>query len=68
MAAAGGMLSVNGFPDEPVAMWGRQMDNIGGFYAAICALSGLVRARATGRGMHFDLSHQQASRRAASTS
>ena len=59
MAAAGGILSVNGFPDEPVAMWGRQMDNIGGFHAAICALAGLVRARATGRGMHFDLSHQQ---------
>ena len=42
MAAAGGILSVNGFPDEPVAMWGRQMDNIGGFHAAICALAGLV--------------------------
>ena len=60
MAAAGGILSVNGYPDEPVSMWGRQMDNIGGFYAAICALAGLVGARSTGRGTHFDLSHQQA--------
>ena len=59
MAAAGGLLSVNGFPDEPVTMWGRQMDNIGGFHAAVCALAGLVRARATGHGMHVDLSHQQ---------
>ncbi len=60
MAAAGGILSVNGYPDEPVTMWGRQMDNIGGFYAATCALAGLVGARSTGRGTHFDLSHQQA--------
>lgn len=60
MAAAGGILSVNGVPDEPVAVWGRQMDNLGGAYATICALSGLRRARTTGRGMHFDLSHQQA--------
>ncbi len=59
MAAAGGILSVNGLADEPVAVWGRQMDNIGGLYAAICALAGLRRARATGRGTHFDLSHQQ---------
>ncbi|MEO5899260.1 MAG: CoA transferase, partial [Ilumatobacteraceae bacterium] len=60
MAAAGGILSVNGVPDEPVTMWGRQMDNVGGAYATICALAGLHRARTTGRGMHFDLSHQQA--------
>lgn len=60
MSAASGFLSVNGCPEEPVAMWGRQMDNIGGFYAAICALTGLFRARATGRGTHFDLSQQQA--------
>ena len=60
MSAASGLLSVNGDPDEPVSIWGRQMDNIGGFYAAICALTGLFRARATGRGTHFDLSQQQA--------
>ena len=60
MAAAGGILSVNGYPDEPVSMWGRRMDTIGGFYAAICALAGLVGARSTSRGTHFDLSHQQA--------
>ena len=60
ISAACGLLSVNGVPDEPVAIWGRQMDNIGGFYAAICALTGLFRARATGRGTYFDLSQQQA--------
>ena len=60
IAAAGGILSVNGLPDEPITIWGRQMDNIGGMYAAICALAGSLRARATGRGMHVDLSHQQA--------
>jgi crotonobetainyl-CoA:carnitine CoA-transferase CaiB-like acyl-CoA transferase len=60
IAAAGGILSVNGVPEEPVSMWGRQMDNLGGMYAAICALAGLFRARATGRGLHADLSQQQA--------
>ena len=60
MSAASGLLSVNGTPGEPVPIWGRQMDNIGGLYAAICALSGLFRARSTGRGAHFDLSQQQA--------
>ena len=60
MTAAGGVLSVNGFPDEPVGIWGRQMDNTAGFYAAICGLAGLIRARRTGRGCSFDLSQQQA--------
>lgn len=60
VGAASGLLSVNGYPDEPVTIWGRQMDNIGGFYAAISALTGLFRARTTGRGTHFDLSQQQA--------
>ncbi len=59
-AASGGILSVTGYPDEPVNLWGRQMANAGGFYAAITALAGLVRVRATGRGSHADLSLQQA--------
>ncbi|MFT3855077.1 MAG: CoA transferase [Ilumatobacteraceae bacterium] len=58
MTAAGGILSVTGTPDEPVTIWGRQMDNIGGLYAAICALTGLFRARTTGHGTTFDVSHQ----------
>lgn len=58
MMAAGGVLSVNGIPDEPVTMWGRQMENVAGCYSAICALTGLFRARATGHGTTFDLSHQ----------
>ena len=59
IAAAGGILSVNGVPDEPVTMWGRQMDNLGGMYAAICAVAGVLRARSTGHGLLVDLSHQQ---------
>ena len=59
-AAAGMILSVNGEADEPVAIWGRQMHNIAGFYAAISALAGVARRRATGRGMHVDLSQQHA--------
>ena len=60
MSALSGVLSVNGFRDEPVTMWGRQLDNASGFYAVICALSGLFRARATGIGLKADLSQQQA--------
>ncbi len=60
MSAASGLLSVNGCPDEPVSIWGRQMDNVSGLYATICALTGLYAARSTGRGTHFDLSQQQA--------
>ena len=59
-SASGGILSVTGFPDDPVNSWGRQMVNVGGFYAAIIALAGLARVRATGRGLHADLSLQQA--------
>lgn len=60
LSAASGLLSVNGYPDDPVLIWGRQMDNISGLYAAICALTGLFAARQTGQGTHFDLSQQQA--------
>ena len=42
MAAAGGILSVTGTPEEPVTIWGRQMDNLAGAYAAICALDRAV--------------------------
>ena len=58
MAAAGGILSVTGTPEEPVTIWGRQMDNLAGAYAAISALTGLYRARSTGHGTTFDLAHQ----------
>lgn len=59
-AAAGGILSVTGLPDEPVTIWGRQMDNITGFYAAAVALAGLARVRAGGDGIYADLSQQHA--------
>jgi crotonobetainyl-CoA:carnitine CoA-transferase CaiB-like acyl-CoA transferase len=59
-AAAGGILSVTGLPDEPITIWGRQMDNITGFYAAAVALAGLARVRAGGDGVYADLSQQHA--------
>ena len=59
-AAAGGILSVTGLPDEPVTIWGRQMDNLTGFYAAAVALAGLARVRAGGTGCYADLSQQHA--------
>ncbi len=59
-AAAGGMLSVCGLPDEPTTIWGRQMDNLAGFYAATVALAGLHRVRNGGPGLFADLSQQQA--------
>ena len=58
-SALGGMLSVNGTPDAPLNTWGRQSFNIGGFYAALCALAGVYAARQTGQGQHIDLSMHQ---------
>jgi crotonobetainyl-CoA:carnitine CoA-transferase CaiB-like acyl-CoA transferase len=59
-SALGGWLSVTGWPDRPVPMWGRQSATVGGAYAAFSALAGLRQARDTGRGCHVDLSLQQA--------
>ena len=55
-AALGGPLSVCGLPDEPIAVWGRQAFNFGGFHAVICGLAGVRAARVTGAGQHVDLS------------
>jgi crotonobetainyl-CoA:carnitine CoA-transferase CaiB-like acyl-CoA transferase len=59
-SALGGWLSVTGWPDRPVPMWGRQSALVGGSYAALSALAGLREARETGRGCHVDLSLHQA--------
>jgi crotonobetainyl-CoA:carnitine CoA-transferase CaiB-like acyl-CoA transferase len=58
-SALGGPLSISGTPDEPLNGYGRQSFNIGGFFAAICALAGVHAARETGQGRHFDLSLHQ---------
>ncbi|MEZ5266138.1 MAG: CoA transferase [Acidimicrobiales bacterium] len=59
-AALGGVLSVNGLPDEPLPIWGRQTETVGGLYAASAALAGLCSVRAGGGGLSIDLSLQQA--------
>ena len=58
-AALGGVLSITGTPDAPLNSWGRQCFNTAGLFAAICGLTGVYAARATGRGQHVDLSLQQ---------
>jgi crotonobetainyl-CoA:carnitine CoA-transferase CaiB-like acyl-CoA transferase len=59
-AALGGVLAVSGTAEAPLAAWGRQCCNVGGFYAALAGLAGLRQAQLTGRGAHFDLSLVQA--------
>jgi len=59
ISALGGVLAVTGTPDQPLNGYGRQSFNVGGFYAAICALAGVYAARESGSGEHFDLSLQQ---------
>ena len=58
-AALGGVLSITGTPDAPLNGWGRQCFNTAGLFAAICGLTGVYAARATGQGQHVDLSLQQ---------
>jgi len=58
-AALGGVLSFTGTPEAPLNGWGRQCFNTAGLFAAICGLTGVYAARATGRGQHVDLSLQQ---------
>ncbi|HSD11571.1 MAG TPA: CoA transferase, partial [Candidatus Binatia bacterium] len=55
-SALGGVLSVTGTPDAPLAGWGRQAFNTAGFFAAISGLAALYVAQRTGRGQHVDLS------------
>ncbi len=59
-AALGGVLSVNGEPDRPLNGWGRQAFSVGGLYAAIAGLAGVVAARVSGRGQLIDLSLHEA--------
>ena len=55
--ARGGIMSVTGEPDDPPMPAGvPQADQVGGMHACIAAISGVLGARTTGRGMRLDTS------------
>jgi benzylsuccinate CoA-transferase BbsE subunit len=57
--AAGGLLSLGGYPDrEPVAVYGSQAYLAGGISGAIAALLGVLAADAGQPGAHLDVSAQ----------
>lgn len=59
--AAGGLLSLGGYPDtEPIAVYGSQSLLAASIFGAIAALIGLVAREGDGRGRHFDVSAQEA--------
>jgi len=60
--AASGLTFLSGLPDHPPAGWGwSYMDDTGGMYGAMCALTGLYHRNMTGQGQHIDLSQMVAS-------
>ncbi len=55
--AVSGLTYLSGLPDQPPAGWGwSYMDDTGGIYGAMCALTGLYQRNTTGRGLHIDQS------------
>jgi len=59
--AAGGLLSLGGYPDaEPVAAHGGQSLLAASLFGAVAALIGLISRRRDGRGRHLDVSAQEA--------
>jgi len=55
--AASGLTHLSGLPDKPPAGWGwSYMDDTGGMYGAMCALTGLYHRNKTGQGQHIDFS------------
>jgi benzylsuccinate CoA-transferase BbsF subunit len=60
--AVSGLTFQSGLPDQPPAGWGwSYMDDTGGMYGAMCALTGLYHRNITGKGQHTDLSQMVAS-------
>ena len=60
--AASGLTHLSGLPDKPPAGWGwSYMDDTGGMYGAMCALTGLYHRNMTGQGQHIDLSQMVSS-------
>jgi benzylsuccinate CoA-transferase BbsF subunit len=57
-----GLTWLSGLPDKPPAGWGwSYMDDTGGLYGAMCALTGLYHRNMTGHGQHIDLSQMVSS-------
>ncbi len=55
--AFSGMTYLSGLPGEPPAGWGwSYLDDTGGMYVALSALTALYRRNVTGQGQHVDLS------------
>ena len=55
--AVSGLTFASGLPDQPPAGWGwSYMDDTGGMYGAMCALTGLYHRNMTGQGQHIDQS------------
>jgi crotonobetainyl-CoA:carnitine CoA-transferase CaiB-like acyl-CoA transferase len=55
--ALSGLTVLSGLPGEPPAGWGwSYLDDTGGMFGAMCALTGLKHRSATGQGQHVDLS------------
>ena len=55
--ALSGLTFLSGLPGKPPAGWGwSYLDDTGGMYGAMCALTALRHRNATGRGQHVDLS------------
>ena len=55
--ALSGLTFLSGLPGEPPAGWGwSYLDDTGGMYGAMCALTALYHRRTTGKGQHVDLS------------
>ena len=53
--AVSGLTFISGLPDKPPAGWGwSYMDDTGGMYGAMCALTGLYHRNMTGHGQHID--------------
>jgi crotonobetainyl-CoA:carnitine CoA-transferase CaiB-like acyl-CoA transferase len=60
--AVSGLTHLSGLPDKPPAGWGwSYMDDTGGMYGAMCALTGLYHRNMTGEGQHIDLSQMVSS-------
>src|SRR5256885_13388699 len=60
--AVSGLTHLSGLPDKPPAGWGwSYMDDTGGMYGAICALTGLYHRNMTGQGQYIDRSQMVAS-------
>ena len=55
--ALSGLTHLSGLPGEPPAGWGwSYLDDTGGMYGAMCALTALRHRNHTGQGQHVDLS------------